>query len=276
MSWAFGPTSRLMPSLEAADRREPMPHGGRQEPPLWRSWTWPRCMTSPPTTSLWPMKPWAWFSPAEDRASWKRASRPWGGKLPANPSGGAAQHQPPRRFRPAARSRGRSARMATGPRAPGRGRPHGPGPRPERRRWARRRRQLRRHPGEGLAMPRRVAITGVGLTRCSSWRRDVSYPELVYEAVSAALQGRHRPGGRGGRGVRLHGPLRRPQRPRALVRRCLRGGGSTSLYSRSALGALPAARRPWAATTTSPRACSMSSWWCAPSAWGRRWTLSGC
>ena len=37
-------------------------------------------------------------------------------------------------------------------------------------------------------MPKRVAIVGVGLTRCSSWRRDVSYPELVYEAVSAALQ----------------------------------------------------------------------------------------
>jgi len=37
-------------------------------------------------------------------------------------------------------------------------------------------------------MPKRVAIVGVGLTRCSSWRRDVAYPELVYEAVSAALQ----------------------------------------------------------------------------------------
>jgi acetyl-CoA C-acetyltransferase len=37
-------------------------------------------------------------------------------------------------------------------------------------------------------MSRRVAIVGVGLTRCSSWRRDVSYPELVYEATSAALQ----------------------------------------------------------------------------------------
>ena len=37
-------------------------------------------------------------------------------------------------------------------------------------------------------MPRRVAIVGVGLTRCSSWRRDVAYPELVYEATSAALQ----------------------------------------------------------------------------------------
>lgn len=37
-------------------------------------------------------------------------------------------------------------------------------------------------------MPRRVAIVGVGLTRCSSWRKDVTYPELVYEATSAALQ----------------------------------------------------------------------------------------
>jgi len=37
-------------------------------------------------------------------------------------------------------------------------------------------------------MPRRVAIVGVGLTRCSSWRKDVAYPELVYEATSAALQ----------------------------------------------------------------------------------------
>ena len=37
-------------------------------------------------------------------------------------------------------------------------------------------------------MPRPVAIIGVGLTRCSSWRRDVLYPELVYEATSAALQ----------------------------------------------------------------------------------------
>jgi acetyl-CoA C-acetyltransferase len=37
-------------------------------------------------------------------------------------------------------------------------------------------------------MPRRVAIVGVGLTRCSSWRRDVTYPELVFEATSAALQ----------------------------------------------------------------------------------------
>lgn len=37
-------------------------------------------------------------------------------------------------------------------------------------------------------MPRRVAIVGVGLTRCSSWRREVAYPELTYEATSAALQ----------------------------------------------------------------------------------------
>jgi acetyl-CoA C-acetyltransferase len=37
-------------------------------------------------------------------------------------------------------------------------------------------------------MPRPVAIIGVGLTRCSSWRRDVLYPDLVYEATSAALQ----------------------------------------------------------------------------------------
>jgi acetyl-CoA C-acetyltransferase len=37
-------------------------------------------------------------------------------------------------------------------------------------------------------MPRRVAIVGVGLTRCSSWRKDVAYPELVYEATSSALQ----------------------------------------------------------------------------------------
>ncbi len=37
-------------------------------------------------------------------------------------------------------------------------------------------------------MPRRVAIIGVGLTRCSSWRREVAYPELTYEATSAALQ----------------------------------------------------------------------------------------
>jgi acetyl-CoA C-acetyltransferase len=36
-------------------------------------------------------------------------------------------------------------------------------------------------------MARRVAIVGVGLTRTSSHRRDVTYPELVYEAVSAAL-----------------------------------------------------------------------------------------
>ncbi len=36
-------------------------------------------------------------------------------------------------------------------------------------------------------MPRRVAIVGVGLTRTSSHRTDVTYPELVYEAVSAAL-----------------------------------------------------------------------------------------
>ncbi|MBI1884711.1 MAG: thiolase family protein [Chloroflexi bacterium] len=36
-------------------------------------------------------------------------------------------------------------------------------------------------------MPRRVAIVGVGLTRTSSHRADVTYPELVYEAVSAAL-----------------------------------------------------------------------------------------
>ncbi len=37
-------------------------------------------------------------------------------------------------------------------------------------------------------MPRPVAIVGVGLTRCSSWRRDVTYPELVFEAVSTALE----------------------------------------------------------------------------------------
>lgn len=37
-------------------------------------------------------------------------------------------------------------------------------------------------------MPRRVAIVGVGLTRTSSHRTDVAYPELVYEAVSAALE----------------------------------------------------------------------------------------
>lgn len=36
-------------------------------------------------------------------------------------------------------------------------------------------------------MGRRVAIVGVGLTKCSSHRRDVTYPELVYEAVSGAL-----------------------------------------------------------------------------------------
>ena len=36
-------------------------------------------------------------------------------------------------------------------------------------------------------MARRVAITGVGLTKCSSHRRDVTYPELIHEAVSAAL-----------------------------------------------------------------------------------------
>ena len=36
-------------------------------------------------------------------------------------------------------------------------------------------------------MARRVAIVGVGLTKCSSHRRDVIYPELVHEAVSAAL-----------------------------------------------------------------------------------------
>ena len=36
-------------------------------------------------------------------------------------------------------------------------------------------------------MARRVAIVGVGLTRTSSHRRDVTYPELVHEAVSAAL-----------------------------------------------------------------------------------------
>jgi acetyl-CoA C-acetyltransferase len=34
---------------------------------------------------------------------------------------------------------------------------------------------------------RRVGIVGVGLTKCFSHRRDVTYPELVYEAVSAAL-----------------------------------------------------------------------------------------
>jgi len=36
-------------------------------------------------------------------------------------------------------------------------------------------------------MGRRVAIVGVGLTKCSSHRKDVTYPELVYEAVSGAL-----------------------------------------------------------------------------------------
>jgi acetyl-CoA C-acetyltransferase len=36
-------------------------------------------------------------------------------------------------------------------------------------------------------MPRRAAIVGVGLTKCSSHRRDVTYPELVHEAVSGAL-----------------------------------------------------------------------------------------
>jgi len=36
-------------------------------------------------------------------------------------------------------------------------------------------------------MARRVAIVGVGLTQTSSHRRDVTYPELVHEAVSAAL-----------------------------------------------------------------------------------------
>jgi acetyl-CoA C-acetyltransferase len=36
-------------------------------------------------------------------------------------------------------------------------------------------------------MGRRIAIVGVGLTKCSSHRRDVTYPELVHEAVSAAL-----------------------------------------------------------------------------------------
>ena len=37
-------------------------------------------------------------------------------------------------------------------------------------------------------MPRPVAIVGVGLTPASSHRTDVTYPELVYEAVSAALE----------------------------------------------------------------------------------------
>jgi len=36
-------------------------------------------------------------------------------------------------------------------------------------------------------MGRRVAIVGVGLTKCSSHRKDVTYPELIYEAVSGAL-----------------------------------------------------------------------------------------
>src|SRR4030067_2796622 len=36
-------------------------------------------------------------------------------------------------------------------------------------------------------MGRRVAIVGVALTKCSSHRRDVTYPELVHEAVSGAL-----------------------------------------------------------------------------------------
>ena len=37
-------------------------------------------------------------------------------------------------------------------------------------------------------MAKRVAIVGVGLTRATSHRVDVSYPELVYEAVSCALE----------------------------------------------------------------------------------------
>jgi acetyl-CoA C-acetyltransferase len=37
-------------------------------------------------------------------------------------------------------------------------------------------------------MPRRVAIVAAGLTPTSSHRTDVTYPELVYEAVSAALE----------------------------------------------------------------------------------------
>src|SRR3990170_4214306 len=37
-------------------------------------------------------------------------------------------------------------------------------------------------------MAKRVAIVGVGLTRATSHRVDVSYPELVYEAVSGALE----------------------------------------------------------------------------------------
>ncbi len=36
-------------------------------------------------------------------------------------------------------------------------------------------------------MGRRVAIVGVGLTKTSSHRKDVTYPELVYEAVTNAL-----------------------------------------------------------------------------------------
>jgi len=36
-------------------------------------------------------------------------------------------------------------------------------------------------------MGKRVAIVGVGLTKCSSHRRDVTYPELIHEAVSNAL-----------------------------------------------------------------------------------------
>src|SRR3990170_4151791 len=37
-------------------------------------------------------------------------------------------------------------------------------------------------------MAKRVAIVGVGLTRATSHRVDVTYPELVYEAVSGALE----------------------------------------------------------------------------------------
>src|SRR3990172_10383984 len=37
-------------------------------------------------------------------------------------------------------------------------------------------------------MPRRVAIVAAAPTRTSSHRTDVTYPELVYEAVSAALE----------------------------------------------------------------------------------------
>jgi acetyl-CoA C-acetyltransferase len=37
-------------------------------------------------------------------------------------------------------------------------------------------------------MPGRVAVIGVGLTCTSSHRTDVAYPELVYEAVSGALE----------------------------------------------------------------------------------------